>query len=284
MRNRVLREPLVQFLLVGLVLFGAWHLASPGASAREAGTNRIVLTDDDVRQMTLVWLAQGRPPPTAEQMRDLIDTRVREEVLYREALALGLDKDDTIVRRQLARKMEFVAEDVSKLEAPKPGELRAWYDQNKERFALPPRASFRHVYFSPDRRGAHAARDAGTALEMLAGQPADAPRAAAAGDPFMFQAYYGDRSFDAVAREFGPPFARTLAAGKQGAWIGPTQSGYGWHLVFIESMTPQRVPDFDEIEPDVKAAWTESRRDEVRARMYKDMRARYEVVLPEGTR
>ena len=205
-------------------------------------------------------------------------------MLYREALALGLDKDDTIVRRQLARKMEFLAEDVSKLEEPKPGELRAWYDQHKARFALPPRASFRHVYFSPDRRGANAARDAEAALEKLAGQPIDAPRAAAAGDPFMFQSYYGDRGFDVVAREFGPPFARALMATKQGAWIGPIQSGYGWHLVFIESVTPERVPDFDEIEPDVKAAWIEDRREEVRARMYKDMRARYEVVLPEGIR
>ena len=154
---RLLREPLVQFLLVGLALFGAWHLVSPSASAGGAAANRIVLTDDDVRQMALVWVAQGRSPPTAEEMRNLIAARVREEVLYREALALGLDKDDTIVRRQLARKMEFLAEDVSKLEEPKPGELRAWYDQHKARFALPPRASFRHVYFSPDRRGANAA-------------------------------------------------------------------------------------------------------------------------------
>ena len=279
---RLLREPLVQFLFVGIALFGAWHLVSPSASASGAGTSRIVLTEDDVQQMTLVWVAQGRPAPTTEELRNLIATRVREEVLYREAIALGLDKDDTIVRRQLARKMEFLAEDVSKLEVPKPGELRAWYDGHKVRFALPPRASFRHVYFSPDRRGASAVRDAAAALEKLVGQPIDTPRALAAGDPFMFQAYYGDRGFDVVAREFGPPFARALIAAKQGAWIGPIQSGYGWHLVFIDSVTPERVPEFDEIEPDVKAAWIEDRRDEVRARMYQDMRARYEVVLPES--
>jgi len=281
---RLLREPLIQFLFVGLALFGAWHLWSPSAVAHGRAANRIVLTEDDVRQMTLVWVAQGRPAPTAEEMRNLIGTRVREEVLYREALALGLDKDDTIVRRQLARKMEFLAEDVSKLEEPKSGELRAWYDQHKARFALPPRASFRHVYFSPDRRGANAPRDAGAVLGMLAGQPMDAPRAAAAGDPFMFQSYYGDRGFDGVAREFGPSFARALLAAKQGAWTGPNASGYGWHVVFVESVTPERVPDFDEIEPDVKAAWIEYRREDVRSRMYQDMRARYEVVLPEANR
>ncbi len=282
MVTRVLREPLVQFLFVGVALFGAWHLVSGSASARGAAPNRIVLTDDDVRQMAMVWVAQGRPRPTAEEMGNLIATRVREEVLYREAMALGLDKDDTIVRRQLARKMEFLGEDVSKLEEPKPGELRAWYDAHKARFAVPPRASFRHVYFSPDRRGTNAARDAGAALEKLAGQPVDTQRVATAGDPFMFQSYYGDRGLEVVAREFGPPFARALMAAKQGAWVGPLQSGYGWHLVFVESVTPQRVPDFEEIEPEVKAAWIEDRREAVRARMYKDMLARYEVVLPEG--
>ena len=111
---------------------------------------------DDLRQMALVWVAQGRPPPTPQQMQSLIETKVHEEVLYREALALGLDKDDTIVKRQLARKMEFLAEDVSKLDEPKHDELRAWYEKNHARFALPPRVSFRHVYFSPDRRGASA--------------------------------------------------------------------------------------------------------------------------------
>jgi hypothetical protein len=281
---RALREPLVQFLFVGLALFGAWHLVSPSASASGADKSRIVLTEDDVRQMSLVWVAQGRPAPTAEEMRNLIESRVREEVLYREAIALGLDKDDTIIRRQLARKMEFVAEDVSKLEEPKPEELRAWYDQHQSRFALPPRTSFRHMYFSPDRRGKNAARDAEAALRELDGQRIDAPRATTAGDPFMFQAYYGDRGFDVVAREFGPPFARALLAAKPGAWTGPVQSGYGWHLVFVESLTPERVPDFDDIVPEVRAAWTESRREETRARMYKDMRARYAVVLPEGRR
>jgi parvulin-like peptidyl-prolyl isomerase len=280
---RILREPLVQFLLVGLALFGAWHIVRPADAAR-GPANRIVITEDDLKQIALGWVSQGRPPPTTQQLQSLIETKVREEVLYREALALGLDKDDTIVKRQLARKMDFLAEDLSKLEEPKPGEIRAWYDQHKARFALPPRASFRHVYFSPDRRRANAGRDAEAALRELGGQPIDVARAATAGDPFMFQSYYGDRAFDMIAREFGPPFARALLATKPGAWTGPIQSGYGWHLVFVESLTPGRVPEFDDIEPEVKAAWVEDRREVVRTRMYEDMRARYEVVLPEVKR
>ena len=273
-----LREPLLLFVLVGVVLFGVWRVVNPAAD-RSGPTNRIVLTEDDLRQMALVWIAQGRPPPTPQQMQSLIETKVREEVLYREALALGLDKDDTIVKRQLARKMEFLAEDVSKLEEPKADELGAWYEKNKARFALPPRVSFRHVYFSPDRRGQSARADAERALARLAGKPMESPSAATAGDPFMFQDYYGDRSFDELAKAFGPRFARSLVGVKSGTWAGPIESGYGWHVVFVESSTPERIPAFEEVEADVKAAWLEDRREEVRRRMYEAMRAHYEVVV-----
>ncbi len=277
--RRLLREPLLQFILIGVVLFGVWRLVNPAADMR-GPSNRIVVTNDDLKQMALVWVAQGRSPPTPQQMQNLIETKVHEEVLYREALALGLDKDDTIVKRQLARKMEFLAEDVSKLEEPKPGDLSAWYEKNKARFALPPRVSFRHVYFSPDRRGQNARADAERVLTRVTGKPMDWPGAMTAGDPFMFQNYYGDRSFDELAKAFGPQFARALIGVKPGAWTGPIESGYGWHVVFVESLTPERIPMYEEVEADVKAAWIEDHRDEVRSRMYETMRARYEVVLP----
>ena len=277
--RKLLREPLLQFILIGVVLFGVWRVVNPAADMR-GPSNRIVVTNDDLKQMALVWVAQGRPPPTPQQMQNLIETKVREEVLYREALALGLDKDDTIVKRQLARKMEFLAEDVSKLEEPKSGELSAWYEKNKARFALPPRVSFRHVYFSPDRRGEMLARMPNGRWRDLRASQWIGQAAATAGDPFMFQDYYGDRSFDELAKAFGPQFARALIGVKPGAWAGPIESGYGWHVVFVESLTPERIPMYEEVEADVKAAWVEDHRDEVRSRMYETMRAHYEVVLP----
>ena len=282
MSVRWLREPLLQFLIVGVLLFALWRVVGPQA-ADPAATNRIVLTDEDLKQLATTWMLAGRPPPTAEQMQALIDDKVREEVFYREALALGLDKDDTIVKRQLARKMEFLAEDVSRLEVSQPGELKAWFEKNKDRFASSPRITFRHVYFSPDRRGATVREDAERAVGLLAGKPIDAPAVAKGGDPFMFQEYYGDRSLDEIARQFGPSFARALLNVKPGVWTGPVASGYGWHVVFAESLTPSRVPDFETIESDVQAAWTEERRTDVRARMYKAMQARYEVVLPASS-
>ena len=164
--RRWLGEPLVQFLLIGTVLFLGYRALYPSPEAGTPST-RIELTEDDLRQMSVAWLAQGRPAPTPEQMRSLVEMRVREEILYREALALGLDKGDTIVKRRLAQKMEFLFEDVSALREPTKEELRAWFEEHSGRFALPPRASFRHLYFSPDRRGARAREDAVRALDNL---------------------------------------------------------------------------------------------------------------------
>ncbi len=278
--GRWLREPLLQFLLAGLLLFAGYSALNPSSDSPDP-TRRIELTADDVRQIQIAWLAQGREALSPEQMQRSVDARVREEILYREALALGLDKDDTIVRRRLAQKMEFLLEDVAALGNPTADELRAWFEQNAERFALPARASFRHLYFSPDGRGARARDDAARARAKLAGKPADAPAVAALADPFMFQDYYGDRSFDEVARTFGPGFARALLELAPAAWSDPIESGYGWHLVWVDALTPARVPAFEDAEPDVRREWIEAQRAEIRQRAFEAMRARYEVVLPK---
>jgi peptidyl-prolyl cis-trans isomerase C len=277
---RWLREPLLHFLLIGLGLFVGYGWVSPRTGPREQ-PGRIEFTEDDLRQIGIAWLAQGRPPPTPEQMQSLVEARVREEILYREALALGLDKDDTIVKRRMAQKMEFLFEDVAALREPTTDELRAWFEKSAERFTLPARATFRHLYFSPDRRGPRAREDAANALAKLAGEPVDSPDATALTDPFMFEDYYGDRSFDDLAKTFGPGFAQTLFQATTGAWAGPIESGYGWHLVWVDSITPARVPAFEEVEPEVETAWIEEQRAEIREKAFAAMRARYQVVVPK---
>lgn len=274
---RWLREPLVLFLLIGGGLFALYGRLHPDAFQAEADT-RIVITEDDMRQMSVQWVAQGRPPPTAAQWQSLIEHKEREEVLYREALALGLDRDDTIVKRRMVQKMDFLAEDLAALMEPTSDLLRDWFEQHRERFILPPRVSFRHVYFSPDLRGSHAADDARQVLDGLAGEPAESP--AAVGDPFMFQDFYGDREAGQVAAEFGPPFAQRLLELPPGRWQGPIESGYGWHLVFTESLTPARLPAIEEVEEDVRRAWMEERRAEAKDAIYQAMRSKYQLELP----
>jgi hypothetical protein len=275
--RRWLREPLLHFLVAGALIFAVYEQLNP-AAGRIDRANQITLTADDLRQLAVQWLAQGRPPPTVAEMRGLVEERVREEVLSREAVALGLDKDDEIIKRRLVQKMNFLAQDLAALQAPTDAELRAWYEQNSDRFALPPRASFRHLYFSFDRPGAR--ERAGAAVEKIAGQPADAPEVARVADPFMFQDYYAERTPEQVGKEFGPPFAKALFQLEPGAWKGPIQSGYGWHLVFVDAVEPRRVPAFEEAEPDVKSAWLDQKQRETKRTSFEAMRARYTVVVP----
>jgi peptidyl-prolyl cis-trans isomerase C len=248
--KRWLREPLLHFLLIGLALFVIYRALNPTA-VEQGNRSRIELTNDDLRQLEVGWVAQWRRPPTPEEMRRLMESKVREEILYREALALGLEQGDTIVKPCMVQKMEFLAEDLSTLREPSREELKAWFEKNPQRFTIAGRASFRHLYFSFDKRGERVREAAEGVLAELAGKPADAPGAATLADPFMFQDYYGDRSPEQVANVFGAKFTRSLFQLEPGAWQGPIESGFGWHLVWVDSMTPARVPAFEEVEPEV---------------------------------
>jgi peptidyl-prolyl cis-trans isomerase C len=279
---RFMREPLLHFLVAGLALFVVYRALHPIPEQPGDG-KRIVITDDDLHQLQIAWRAQWQRFPTPDEMRGLVNGRIREEILYREALALGLEKGDTIVKRRLAQKMEFLADDISSLREPRTDELKAWFEQNRERFALPALVSFHHVYFSPDRRGSQAREDAVAGLQKLAAgavNEQDTPREL--GDPFMFQDYYAERSRDQVANIFGTEFTKALFALKPGSWQGPIESGLGWHLVLVDAIVPGRVPAFDEIAADVKARWIDEQRADMRSRTFELMKARYEIVLPAG--
>jgi peptidyl-prolyl cis-trans isomerase C len=115
----------------------------------------------------------------------------------------------------------------------------------------------------------------------MSAMPENAPAALAVGDPFMFQDVYRDRTSDHVARDFGPPFAKALFELPIGSWSGPIESGYGWHLIFVESLEPERIPDYDEVAGDVRTQWIADQSERAKQKAYASMRAKYVIVLPE---
>ena len=276
--RRWLREPLLHFLLAGALIFAIYELLNPAAN-RTDRANQIVLTKDDLRQLAVQWLAQGRPPPTADQMRALVEQRVSEEILFREAVALGLDKDDEIIKRRLAQKMDFLAADVAALQDPErcrtQSLVRAEFGSlcaSAARELSPPVLLLRSA-----RRSRQGCREYSTR------SPVSRPthlKSLTVADPFMFQDYYAERAPEQIAKEFGPDFAKAVFQLKPGAWQGPIQSGYGWHLVFVDAIEPGRVPAFEEVEPDVKSAWLDQKQREIKRIAFEAMRARYTVVVP----
>lgn len=277
----MLREPLVQFLLLGTALFALYSFFA-GEEGPGNAEYEIYLTPDELLQMTVYFESQWKRQPNLEEFGRLLEIRVEEEILYREALAMGLDQDDTIVRRRMAQKMKFLAEDVAAARDPSINELRRWFVDNSRLFALPGRISFRQVYFSPDQRGAQARQAAEIALMQLAGQPIDSPLTAELGDSIMLQDYFGDRSVESLAQVFGPAFAQEVRRLPPGSWQGPIESGLGWHLVFIDFLEPGRLPDFSEVEPEVRNAWLAEQKEAAYRTAYEEMRAKYTILLPAG--
>ena len=277
--KRWLGEPLLHFLLLGLALFAVYSYMQRGRGGFES-SKQIAVSLDELQQMDVYFASQWHRQPTPAEFQAMVEDKVREEVLYREALAMGLDKDDTIVKRRMAQKMQFLAEDVAAAHEPSTAELKAWFDKNSNKFALPSRYSFRHLYFSPDKRGKNAEDDAAKALTRITGQPEDSTLAASLADQFMFQDYYRDRTPEALAKEFGPQFVVALEKLKPGSWQGPIESGYGWHLVFVDTVIPGRIPAFEEMEPDVKTAWLADQKKQAWLKAYTEMRAKYILLLP----
>ena len=277
--KRWLREPLLHFLVIGVAVFAVYAYMNRGRGGFES-SRKINLSLEELQQMDMYFVSQWHRQPTPGELQSMVEDKVREEVLYREAMAMGLDKDDTIVKRRMAQKMQFIAEDVATAHEPSTNELKAWFEKNPSRFALPSRYSFRHLYFSPDKRGKNAQDDAAKALAQIAGQPENSRLAVSLADPFMFQDYYGDRAPEALAKEFGPQFVMSLEMLRPGSWQGPIESGYGWHLVYIDTVVPGRVPEFEELESDIKTAWLGEQKRLAWQKAYKDMRSRYTVLVP----
>lgn len=259
-------------------MFGAYQWFSDNEAEILPEEDRIEISENDIRQIAAAWLAQGRLPLTKDQLQSLIDQKIAEEVLFREGLALGLDRDDEIIKRRIAQKMDFLAADVAALQEPDKAELEAWFSKNSDRFAIPPRASFRHLYFSPDKRGAAARAEAEAALQTIADKGGGSVDVLA--DPFMLRSYYKDSTPSQMLKEFGPGFATALFKLEPGGWRGPVRSGYGWHLVWIDKMEAPRIPAFEEVEADVRSAWIDARYQEIKRAALEEMRSRYTVVVP----
>jgi peptidyl-prolyl cis-trans isomerase C len=267
-----LRQPLIHFLIAGFALFVIYGGVRGPSTSNDA--RRIEITPDDVHRIEISWLARWQRPPTASELRGMIDDQLKEEILYREALALGLDKNDEIIRRRLAQKMDFLADDVGTLREPAPGELEAWYGKNAERFAPPPLVTFRHVYFASDMRPS-AEADARKQLATLATGDG------AGGDAFMFQSDYAEQTPDQVARVFGSKFASSLFQEKAGAWRGPLESGFGWHLVWIDSLTPSQPPAFETVAAQARTEWLSEERSAAKRATLEALKARYEIFITQ---
>jgi len=273
----LIKEPLFHFLLLGALLFGLYFLITdqqPGENH-----NQIVITAEDIGQIKALFAKQWQRPPTDQELQGLIDSHVREQVFYREALALGLDKGDTIVRRRLAQKMEFIIADVSLPKVPAEPALRGYYDKHPDRYQAPARITFVHIYLNPDQRGGQTEAEANAMLDALRESSAGAEQHASLGDRFMLEYEFTDRSVDEIERNFGQEFADNIVKLTSNQWHGPVESGYGIHLVYLSEIVPAARRSFDQVRKQVQTDYLFDLRREANDKVYAKLRERYEIMV-----
>ena len=278
---KLLREPLLHFVLIGAaiyLLYGAF--AEP---VMEETDKTIVVSAGEIEWMQSSWQKRWNRPPTAEEFDGLIQQYIKETVLYREALTMGLNQHDQVIRRRLAQKLEFLAKDLVALTPPTEEELQVYFTEHRNRYQEPTLYTFTQVFIDPDKRGDATLDDAGAikASLIVKGDAVEDP--GALGDDFMLQNWYPEKDAVEIQKLFGSGFTESLVELSPGQWHGPVLSGYGVHLVYVSSISEPPAPVFAEVRERVAQDWTTDRSEELNNKFYANLRDQYTVVIEEST-
>ena len=277
----ILREPLLHFLIIGALMFSGYQWLNRGPT-ESAAESPVRIGVGEVRWLRETFANQWRRGPTSAEFDGLLATLLEEELLAREALALGLDRGDTIVRRRLAQKLAFLVDDTTRIADPGDDELRRYYAAHAGQYRSAPTISFSHMFFNPGRR-LHAEADARAALNLASangGLEGTLPE----GDSVLLEGNYADLDPQGVASVFGADFARAVFALPPGSWSGPVKSAFGVHLVRISQLRPAGTRSFDEARPTVIEDWQRERARETKAAFLARLREKHGVVIEDDAR
>lgn len=268
------REPLVHFLAIGAGFFLLWYFLGDRVNPQP---QRILITPGHVERLAQHWTKTHLRPPSAEELAGLVEQEIDEEILYREAVAMGLDRDDLVIRRRLAVKMEFLTEDVAAVAIPTDEQLQTFLIQHPEKFSVEALTTFAQVYLNRSQRGAGASAEAERLLTLLNDKAG--PDWQTLGDPLPVPNQYEAAPEAEVTRLFGREFPKKLAGLPVGRWSGPVESGYGLHLVLVRKRTSGRAPPLNEVRDAVLSEWRAAQRLELNANLRRQRRAQYAVTV-----
>jgi hypothetical protein len=268
------REPLVHVLAIGAGLFLLWHFIG---DRRTAQPEHILITPGQIERLSQQWTKTHLRPPSARELAVLVEQEIDDEILYREAVAMGLDRNDFVIRRHLAAKMEFLTDDVAAMATPTDEQLQNFLSQHRDKFTVEPLTTFAQVYINRSQRGKAAATDAERLLALLNAEPRSDWQTL--GDPLPLASEYEAASKVDIGRLFGQQFAKKLSGLPVGRWSGPVESGYGLHLVLVRKRTADRTPPLREVRDAVLTEWQAAQRQELSANLRRQRRTRYAVAV-----
>jgi len=274
---KLLREPLLHFLFIGTAIYVLFAVfAEP---SQEADDDTLVVSAGEIEWMQTSWQQRWNRPPTEEELDGLIQQYIRETVLYREALTMGLNQHDQVIRRRLAQKLEFLAKDLVALTPPTEEELQAYFATHQDRYREPPLYTFTQVFVDPDKRGDATLADAEKIKATLIAQGEAIEDPGALGDGFMLQSYFPEKDPTEIQKAFGSGFAESLIGLAPGQWHGPVLSGYGTHVVYVSHVSEPPAPVFEDVRERVIEDWKTDKGEELNEAFYANLRDRYTIVI-----
>ena len=271
------REPLVQFFFIGICIYGAYALY--GKPEEGFAENTIVVDANRIDLFVSAWEQRWNRPPTEQELNGLINQFIREDILYREAVAMGLDKDDPITRRRMAQKLEFLSKDIASFKEPSEGELELFFEDNKDQFQAPDLITFSHVFIDPDKRGNATLDDAALLLSELQAAGTSDVKVSGLGDRFMLQNYYPQKTELEIRKQFGSGFTTAVMQLEPGLWHGPVLSGYGTHLVYVNTLEKAPAPVFADVKDSVFENWQAQQQEEFNEEFFESLKSRYKIVI-----
>ena len=273
---RFLREPLIHFFVLGLAVFGLHAVLDRKPVTIVDDPYLVEVSSADIEWMwTLLNKKMGREP-TRQDLRDQVNQLIREQILSREAVAMGLDEGDIVVRRRLVQKVEFLFKDLSAVTEPTEDDLRKYYAKNRTKYEMPPQVTFSQVYFSIDSRGVDGAKQAAQALTKEGHDPS---KASTLGDASMLSPECVQCSTREIINRLGTDFVKAVENLEPGSWYGPIRSTYGFHAVYIFARQEAILPKLENIIDRVRNDWMFENQEENKRRVYKEIRSRYRVLL-----
>jgi len=274
------KNPLVFYFVLGFVVFGLHSFLNSEKQDKNEDPFTVEVTSADIEWIRSSWEARTKRQPMQQELQGLISRYIRDEILFREAMAMDLDDRDLVIQRRLVQKLTFVFEDLAETIEPTDDELKKYMLENQEKYRVPEEISFTQVYFNPNKRKGPV-EDAQNVLASLKQEEIGPEEAVALGDTIMIDASFRKKYPDEVARILGKEFADTLFAMNEKGWQGPIGSTFGLHLVYISDHTVSRMPEFENIRNSVKNDFLYERKKEVVDSAYNAVKSRY-TILVEG--
>jgi hypothetical protein len=268
--KKFLREPFFHFIVIGMALFFLYGLVNKNIDSKDT----ILITDFDLENIISSFEMQWKRNPTEQELQSIINQNIKQEVFYKEALKMNLDHNDEIIKRRLSQKMQFLSNDIAALSEPTDDLLKAYYKENSDKYLTPTTYTLYQITFSPDERKNNYT-DASEILKQFSDASFDDMQLK--GDKLPFSYFFEDVNANELGLQLGSKFPDELKSQEINKWVGPIQSGFGYHLVYITNKVEPFVPEFEMVKKEVLRNYEYDKQIETNELIYQELKKAYDI-------